>query len=86
MAKTQQTNGNWGEQQRKDLHGLLSTNQVNFRNRKPDYVWQQVCNLKPFKDFISNGKSGKASAIAHMKNCFLQYEEGTLLKGATSSY
>jgi hypothetical protein len=81
MAKTQRTNGNWGEPQRKILHGLLSTNEVNHRNRHPDYVWQ-VCNLKPFKDFISQGKNGKASAIKHMKDCFLQYEQGTLLKGA----
>ena len=81
MAKTQRTNGNWGKQQRKDLHDLLSTNHVNFRNCKLDYV-SQVCNLKPFKDFISDGKIGKASAIARMKNCFLQYKEGTLLKGA----
>ena len=81
MAKTQRTNGNWGEQQRNELHGLLSTNQVNHRNRQPDYVWQ-VCNLKPFKEFISDGKNGKASAIKRMKDCFLRYEEGTLLKGA----
>ncbi len=81
MAKTQRTNGNWGEPQRKILHGLLSTNEVNHRNRQPDYVWQ-VCNLKPFKDFISQGKNGKASAIKRMKDCFLQYEQGTLLKGA----
>jgi hypothetical protein len=54
---------------------------VNYTNRNPDYVWD-VCNLKPFKAFISDGKTGKASAIARMKNCFLQYEQGTLLKGA----
>ena len=81
MAKTQRTNGNWGEQQRNILHGLLSTNQVNHRNRQPDYVWK-VCNLKPFKEFISEGKNGKASAIKRMKDCFLKYEEGTLLTGA----
>ena len=81
MGKTQRTNGNWGEAQREELAKLIKKNQVNYTNRNPDYVWD-VCNLKPFKAFISDGKTGKASAIARMKNCFLQYEQGTLLKGA----
>jgi hypothetical protein len=73
MANTQRTNGNCGKTQRIELAKVINKNQVNYRNCNSDYVWE-VSNLALFKEFISDRKNGKASAIARMKNCFLQYE------------
>ncbi len=53
MNITKRNSGNWGPQQDKEL----GDNQVDYRNRNGDYLFQVT--EKYFPAFISAGKSGK---------------------------
>ena len=75
MNITKRNSGNWGPQQDKEL----GDNQVDYRNRNGDYLFQVT--EKYFPAFISAGKSGKNSAVQRMRGKFLQFEQDLLHPG-----
>ncbi len=71
MPKTSRPSGNWGDNQKKDLRDLGDTNEIDL-----------ICNLPPFKPFISEASTGKNSAIQSMRKEFLRLNTELELGGA----
>ena len=71
MPKTSRPSGNWGENQKKDLRDLVDANEIDLARKDASYLWE-ICNLSPFKPFISEASTGKSSAIQRMRKEFLR--------------
>ena len=79
MNTTKRSSGNWSPQQDKELGDLLRSNQVDYRNRNGDYLFEVT--EKYFPAFITPGKAGKNSAIQRMRGKFVRYEQDLLHSG-----
>jgi hypothetical protein len=71
MPKTSRPSGNLGETQKKDLRDLVDANEIDPARKDASYLWE-ICNLPPFKPFISEASTGKSSAIQRMRKEFLR--------------
>ena len=80
MTTTNCPTGNWGAQQDKEVGDLIRTNQVNYRNRSANYLFEVTKRF--FPAFISSGRNGRNSAIQRMRQKFMQYEQDLELQGA----
>ena len=80
MTATNCPTGNWGAQQDKELGDLLRTNQVNYRDRSENYLFEVTERF--FPAFISSGRNGRNSAIQRMRQKFIRYEQDLALRGA----
>jgi hypothetical protein len=69
MPKTTCPSGNWGEKQKSDLRKLFDSNKVDYTRQDVAYLWK-ICQLKPFKPFISAAANRKNSAVQHMQREF----------------
>jgi hypothetical protein len=58
MSKTTCSSGNWGKKQKSDLRKLIDLNEVDYIRRETAYLWE-ICQLKPFKPFISEAANRK---------------------------
>jgi uncharacterized membrane protein YgcG len=81
MPKTTRTSGNWGEKQKSDMRKLIGANKVDYTRQGATYLWE-ICQLEPFKPFISAAASGKNSAVQRMQRKFLRHEAELEQKGA----
>jgi hypothetical protein len=81
MPKTSHPSGNWGDNQKKDLRDLVDTNEIDLARKDGSYLWE-ICNLPPFKPFISEASTGKSSAIQRMRKEFLRLNTELELGGA----
>jgi hypothetical protein len=80
MTNTNRPTGKWGAQQDKELGNLLRTNQVNYRDRSADYLFEVTERFFPV--FISSGQNRRNSAIQCMRQKFMRYEQDLELQGA----
>jgi hypothetical protein len=81
MPKTIRPSGNWGETQKKALRDLVDANKIDLARKDSNYLWE-ICNLDPFKPFISDSSAGKSSAIQCMRKEFLRINAELDLAGA----
>jgi hypothetical protein len=80
MTTTNHPTGNWSAQQDNELGNLIRTNQVNYRNRSANYLFEVTERF--FPAFISSGQNGRNSANQRMHQKFIRYEQDLELQGA----
>ena len=81
MPKTSLPSGNWGDNQKKDLRDLVDANKIDLARKDASYLWE-ICNLPPFKPFISEASTRKSSAIQRMQKELLCLNAELELAGA----
>ena len=69
----------WSEEQDRLLRKLVRTNQINYQNLEPNYLFETTQAF--FPDHIGEGTSARTTAIARLRKKFRQLAEEFELNG-----
>lgn len=69
----------WGEEQDRQLRNLVRTNQINYLNLEPNYLFEVTQTYWP--EFIGEGTSARNSANQRLRKKFRKLAEEFELNG-----